>query len=54
MLAAGADGMKTGVAGLDEIPGDGLTPKQIYLPDGNPGAGKTMLVREASIASAPC
>ncbi|MDG3002266.1 ATPase domain-containing protein [Paludisphaera mucosa] len=33
----------TGVAGLDEILGGGLTPHRVYLLEGNPGSGKTTL-----------
>lgn len=33
----------TGVEGLDEILGGGLTPNRVYLVEGNPGSGKTTL-----------
>lgn len=33
----------TGIAGLDDILGGGLTPNRVYLLDGNPGSGKTTL-----------
>ncbi|MDR3619426.1 MAG: ATPase domain-containing protein [Paludisphaera borealis] len=33
----------TGVEGLDEILGGGLTPNRVYLLEGNPGSGKTTL-----------
>ncbi len=33
----------TGVAGLDDILGGGLTPNRVYLVEGNPGSGKTTL-----------
>src|SRR6187551_2283200 len=33
----------TGVAGLDDILGGGLTPHRLYLVEGNPGSGKTTL-----------
>ena len=33
----------TGIAGLDDILGGGLTPNRIYLIEGDPGAGKTTL-----------
>src|SRR5947209_12563540 len=33
----------TGVAGLDDILGGGLTPNRLYLIEGNPGSGKTTL-----------
>ncbi|KQQ87378.1 circadian clock protein KaiC [Massilia sp. Leaf139] len=35
--------MSTGIAGLDDILGGGLTPQRIYLVEGSPGAGKTTL-----------
>jgi circadian clock protein KaiC len=34
---------QTGVAGLDEILGGGLTPNRLYLIEGDPGSGKTTL-----------
>jgi circadian clock protein KaiC len=34
---------KTGVPGLDEVLSGGLIPRQLYLIDGAPGAGKTTL-----------
>src|SRR5687768_3361257 len=33
----------TGIAGLDDVLGGGLTPSRVYLVEGNPGAGKTTL-----------
>jgi circadian clock protein KaiC len=33
----------TGVAGLDDILGGGLTPERVYLVEGTPGTGKTTL-----------
>lgn len=33
----------TGITGLDDILGGGLTPHSLYLIEGNPGAGKTTL-----------
>lgn len=33
----------TGVPGLDDVLGGGLTPNRIYLIEGNPGSGKTTL-----------
>lgn len=33
----------TGIAGLDDILGGGLTPHRLYLLEGNPGSGKTTL-----------
>jgi circadian clock protein KaiC len=35
--------MSTGVTGLDNILGGGLTPNRVYLIEGSPGAGKTTL-----------
>ena len=35
--------MSTGIPGLDDILGGGLTPQRIYLVEGSPGAGKTTL-----------
>ncbi|MDB5746789.1 MAG: circadian clock protein KaiC [Massilia sp.] len=35
--------MSTGVAGLDDVLGGGLTPQRIYLVEGSPGTGKTTL-----------
>ncbi len=35
--------MSTGIAGLDDILGGGLTPQRVYLVEGSPGAGKTTL-----------
>src|SRR3954470_2419772 len=33
----------TGIRGLDDVLGGGLTPNRVYLVEGNPGAGKTTL-----------
>ena len=33
----------TGIAGLDDVLGGGLTPNRLYLVEGNPGSGKTTL-----------
>lgn len=33
--------ISTGIAGLDEILGNGLTAERLYLVEGNPGSGKT-------------
>jgi circadian clock protein KaiC len=35
--------MSTGIAGLDDILGGGLTPQRVYLVEGTPGTGKTTL-----------
>ncbi len=40
---ASDDRAPTGVAGLDDILGGGLTPSRIYLLEGTPGTGKTTL-----------
>jgi circadian clock protein KaiC len=36
----------TGIPGLDDILGGGVTPNRLYLIEGNPGAGKTTLALE--------
>src|ERR1700749_3636342 len=33
----------TGIPGLDDILGGGLTPNRVYLVEGDPGSGKTTL-----------
>lgn len=38
-----SDRVTTGVAGLDDILGGGLTPNRVYLLEGTPGSGKTTL-----------
>ncbi|MCA1245328.1 ATPase domain-containing protein [Massilia sp. MS-15] len=43
MNSAVQDRISTGIAGLDDILGGGLTPQRIYLVEGSPGAGKTTL-----------
>lgn len=35
--------LKTGVPGLDDVLGGGLTPSRLYLAEGTPGAGKTTI-----------
>ena len=35
--------VSTGIAGLDDILGGGLTPQRMYLVQGTPGTGKTTL-----------
>src|SRR5580698_7050734 len=35
--------LSTGIPGLDNILGGGLTPNRLYLVEGSPGAGKTTL-----------
>jgi circadian clock protein KaiC len=35
--------LSTGISGLDDILGGGLTPQRVYLVEGSPGAGKTTL-----------
>jgi circadian clock protein KaiC len=42
-LASTAGRMSTGIAGLDNVLGGGLTPNRVYLVEGSPGAGKTTL-----------
>ncbi|OWK37982.1 ATPase domain-containing protein [Fimbriiglobus ruber] len=36
----------TGIRGLDDILGGGLTPNRVYLIEGNPGSGKTTLAMQ--------
>lgn len=42
-LASKANFSKTGIEGLDDILGGGLTPHRLYLVEGVPGSGKTTL-----------
>jgi circadian clock protein KaiC len=35
--------VRTGIRGLDDVLGGGLTPNRVYLVEGNPGSGKTTL-----------
>src|SRR5262245_47057568 len=35
--------VQSGIAGLDDVLGGGVTPSRIYLVEGNPGSGKTTL-----------
>lgn len=41
----------TGIAGLDDILGGGLTPNRLYLVEGDPGAGKTTLGLQVLLAA---
>lgn len=41
-----SDRVTTGVAGLDDILGGGLTPNRVYLLEGTPGSGKTTLAMQ--------
>ncbi|MEH6436229.1 ATPase domain-containing protein [Massilia sp. DD77] len=41
--AAPVSRISTGISGLDDILGGGLTPQRVYLVEGSPGAGKTTL-----------
>lgn len=43
--------VSSGIAGLDEILGGGLTPHRLYLVEGMPGAGKTTLALQFLSAS---
>src|SRR3954469_10090528 len=44
MNEAGGPGLvATGISGLDDVLGGGLTPHRLYLVEGDPGAGKTTL-----------
>jgi circadian clock protein KaiC len=47
-----ADRISTGIAGLDDILGGGLTPNRLYLVEGVPGAGKTTLALQFLMAGA--
>jgi circadian clock protein KaiC len=42
----------TGVEGLDNILGGGLTPNRVYLLEGNPGSGKTTLALQCLLSAA--
>ena len=44
----------TGISGLDEILGGGLTSQRVYLLEGNPGAGKTTLALQFLLEGAKC
>jgi circadian clock protein KaiC len=41
--AAAPPRVATGIPGLDDVLGGGLTPNRLYLVEGNPGSGKTTL-----------
>ncbi|MGG7605696.1 ATPase domain-containing protein [Massilia sp. BKSP1R2A-1] len=43
MHTAVSSRISTGIPGLDDILGGGLTPQRVYLVEGSPGAGKTTL-----------
>jgi circadian clock protein KaiC len=45
---------KTGSPGLDDILHGGLIPNELYLVDGNPGAGKTTLALQYLIEGIRC
>jgi circadian clock protein KaiC len=44
--------ISTGVAGLDDVLGGGLTTGRLYLIEGTPGAGKTTIALQFLIAGA--
>lgn len=44
--------MSTGIAGLDDVLGGGLTPNRLYLLEGTPGAGKTTIALQFLMAGA--
>ena len=44
--------VSTGVKGLDDILGGGLTAKRLYLIEGVPGSGKTTLAMQCLMAGA--
>src|SRR5262249_24526909 len=43
--------VRTGIEGLDDILGGGLTPNRLYLVEGDPGSGKTTLGLQALLAA---
>ncbi len=43
--------VRTGVEGLDDVLGGGLTPNRLYLVEGDPGAGKTTLGLQLLLAA---
>ncbi|HSC10136.1 MAG TPA: ATPase domain-containing protein [Rhodanobacteraceae bacterium] len=47
-----AELVSTGVAGLDDVLGGGLTPGRLYLIEGSPGAGKTTIALQFLIDGA--
>lgn len=42
----------TGIAGLDDVLGGGLSPNRLYLAEGVPGSGKTTLAMQFLMAGA--
>jgi len=44
--------LSTGVAGLDDVLGGGLTQNRLYLLEGTPGAGKTTIALQFLMAGA--
>ncbi len=54
MSAIGREGepglVRTGIGGLDDVLGGGLTPNRLYLIEGDPGAGKTTLGLQVLLA----
>lgn len=47
---ASRDPVRTGIPGLDDVLGGGLTPGRLYLVEGAPGAGKTTLAMQFLLA----
>src|SRR5258705_209101 len=45
--------VSTGVEGLDDVLGGGLTPNQLYVIEGLPGTGKTTLALQFLMHGAP-
>lgn len=46
--------VSTGIAGLDDILGGGITPDRLYLVEGNPGSGKTTLAMQFLLEGVQC
>src|SRR4029079_826819 len=42
----------TGIPGLDDVLGGGVTPNRLYLVEGNPGSGKTTLALQCLLEGA--
>ena len=49
---AAPDRVATGIPGLDDVLGGGVTPNRVYLVEGNPGSGKTTLALQCLLEGA--